>query len=378
MNDVDSRYIVRRSGRGSIRARLLNGASNLALPAFAGALALTLSWPASEAAAQCALTGTDQTCTNSIAITGGTTGISDTGTLTVTNTSTGTISGTSFGIDAAIANVTNSGMIQSTGIGIHGNGIGASTVTNNIGGVISGDGAAIFVNDRLNVTNAGKIDSTGIAIGSFTGVTVNNTGEITAGANAISSFGHVDVVNAGKIEATMGIGISARDSTTATINNLSGGIITAGIAGISGTNINVTGNAGLIEATGVNGRAITATQDVTVDNTGLIRTQNLGGVAISGATVTVNNAGGRITGTDVAIDGHAVTISNTGGIDVNVGGAVRSDGTVTVTNAAGAFISGKTFGIRGSSVNVTGNAGRIETIGSGGAPLLMLPVAQPP
>jgi hypothetical protein len=80
MNNIDPKYIVRRSGRGSIRARLLNGASSLALPAFVSALALTLSWPASEALAQCATTGTDQTCTNSVAITGGTAGISDTGT----------------------------------------------------------------------------------------------------------------------------------------------------------------------------------------------------------------------------------------------------------------------------------------------------------
>ena len=144
MKSIDSKYIVRRSGRGSIRARLLNGASSLALPAFVGALALTLSWPAPEAWAQCATTGTDQTCTNSVAITGGTIGISDTGTLTVTNTATGTISGTSFGIDAVIANVTNSGAIQSTGTGIHGSGTGTSNVTNNVGGVITGGaGAAI-------------------------------------------------------------------------------------------------------------------------------------------------------------------------------------------------------------------------------------------
>ena len=265
--EIDSKYIVRHSGRGSIRARLLNGASSLALPAFVGALALTLSWPASEALAQCATTGTDQTCTNSVAITGGTTGISDTGTLTVTNTATGTISGTSFGVDAVIANVTNSGAIQSTGTGIHGSGTGTSNVTNNVGGVITGGaGAAIFANDRLNVTNAGKIDAAGTTIGSFTGVTVNNTGDITSGGSAISSFGHVDVVNAGKIEAPVGIGIFARDGTAATINNLSGGIITGGVAGILGTNINVTSNDGTIEATEATRAAIGATGDANVTN----------------------------------------------------------------------------------------------------------------
>jgi hypothetical protein len=297
MKSIDSKYIVRRSGRGSIRARLLNGASSLALPAFVGALALTLSWPAPEAWAQCATTGTDQTCTNSVAITGGTTGISDTGTLTLTNTSTGAISGTSFGIDAATANVTNSGTIQSTGTGIHGSS-GASTVTNSVGGVISGGaGAAIFANDRLNVTNAGKIDAAGTTIGSFTGVTVNNKGDITSGGSAISSFGHVDVVNAGKIEAPVGIGIFARDGTAATINNLSGGIITGGLAGISGTNINVTGNDGTIEATGANRAAINATGDTNVTNgSGTIQGLGTGGLAIA-AVVNCQSAiscGGRV------------------------------------------------------------------------------------
>jgi hypothetical protein len=128
-----------------------------------------------------------------------------------------------------------------------------------------GAGAAIFVDDRVNVTNAGKIDG---GIGSFTGATVNNTGEITSGGNGISSFGHVDVVNAGKIEAAVGIGISARDGTAATINNLSGGIITAGMAGISGTNINVTGNVPAISeaisfvlSLGCNPRVVKATID---------------------------------------------------------------------------------------------------------------------
>ena len=72
------------------------------------------------------------------------------------------------------------------------------------------------------------------------------------------------------------------------------GLISGTTFGITGGTVNVTGNTGLIEATEVNGPAIAATGDVSVDNSGLIRSQNLGGIGISGATVTVNNAGGRI------------------------------------------------------------------------------------
>ena len=367
MKSIDSKYIVRRSGRGSIRARLLNGASSLALPAFVGALALTLSWPAPEAWAQCATTGTDQTCTNSVAITGGTIGISDTGTLTVTNTATGTISGTSFGIGAVIANVTNSGAIQSTGTGIHGSGTGTSNVTNNVGGVITGGaGAAIFANDRLSVTNAGKIDSAGTTIGSFTGVTVNNTGDITSGGTAISSFGHVDVVNAGKIEATVGIGIFARDGTAATINNLSGGIITGGVAGILGTNINVTGNAGLIEATAANAVAIDAAGDTSINNAGKILASNVNGIAVrAGGTATVTNTGdgvntGLISGTMFGITGGTVNVTgNTGLIEATAvnGRAITATGDVTVDNTG--FVRGS-VAISGAAVTVKNTLGRIS------------------
>jgi outer membrane autotransporter protein len=444
MKSIDSKYIVRHSGRGSIRARLLNGASSLALPAFVGALALTLSWPASEALAQCATTGTDQTCTNSVAITGGTIGVDDTGTLTLTNTSTGTISGTLKGINASLGGTfTNSGTIEGTGANSAGIGTGGNAkVTNNIGSTITGASIGLSIAGAADVTNDGKITGTaagGLGIGSFTSVKVNNTGEITGTAAGISvsmaaQNGRIDVTNSGTIAGADAInGLSS----VANVTNLSGGVITGSSAGINGKSVNVigndglieataanavaigaagdatvnnsgkilatngiavraggiatvtntgdgvntgrisgstfgitggtvnvTGNTGLIEATAANGRAIAATGDVTVDNSGFIRADNLGGVAISGATVTVNNAGGKIFGSDLAIDGHAVTVSNSGDIVVNAGGAVRSDGTVTVTNTAGARISGHTFGIKGPSVNVTSNAGRIESIGT--------------
>ncbi|MEJ2432802.1 MAG: hypothetical protein P8Y53_06410, partial [Pseudolabrys sp.] len=64
--------------------------------ALAGAVfaALLVLLSPSEGRAACAATGTNQTCTNSVTISGSPTGINDTATLTLTNTATGSIVGT--------------------------------------------------------------------------------------------------------------------------------------------------------------------------------------------------------------------------------------------------------------------------------------------
>ena len=89
------------------------------------ALITALAWPVAPASAQqCTPTGTNQTCTNSILLTGIPDGLFDNGTapgLRVTNTSTGTILGDSpgggvngAGIVATTATVTNNGTISGT------------------------------------------------------------------------------------------------------------------------------------------------------------------------------------------------------------------------------------------------------------------------
>ena len=60
-------------------------------------LGVALLWPLADARAQpCNPTGTDQTCTNAVTLSGGADGINDTATLTLTNTATGTVSGTAM------------------------------------------------------------------------------------------------------------------------------------------------------------------------------------------------------------------------------------------------------------------------------------------
>ena len=145
--------------------------------------------------------------------------------------------------------------------------------------------------------------------------------------------------NAGTIEATAAGGI-AIDGTGVTVNNSSGTIRANGSDGVAiqGTTINVS-NSGRIEATGTNGFAILTTTAAT-------------------ATATVNNlSGGIITGSAFGIFGQPAA-------------------TLDVTNAAGATISGGRIGIEGSGTvrnagTITGVNTSVNFTGSGTNTLIL-------
>lgn len=102
----------------SVVSALLQPATRFASASVVGALAITSLWPLSEALAQqqCTPSSANQTCVNSLTLSGGAIGINDTSTLTLTNnTSTGKISGTVRGINAVKAIVQgNDGTIEAT------------------------------------------------------------------------------------------------------------------------------------------------------------------------------------------------------------------------------------------------------------------------
>ena len=240
-----------------------------------------------QALPQCAATGTDQTCMNSMAITGGAVGISDTATLTITNTSAGTVSGTSQGINAANVNVVgNDGTIEGT----------AGTRRH----LANSDGGTVTV-----TSNNGTIRETG--------------------ANGIAIQGdNIDVTsNNGTIETTAA-GSIAIVVTNATVDS-NNGKISGGKGGHLRSERHVTANAGTIEATGGGGNAsaISALQTATVNNSGTISAVAAGGIAIeANNTATVSNIGdgistGIITAERFAISAETVNVTaNTGLIEV--------------------------------------------------------------
>ncbi len=273
------------------------------------------------------------------------------------------------GIAFASGTVNNSGTIQGAGTG--GTAISAvdATVNNFSGSAITGDQFGIRATTAI-VNNAGLTEATAaasagtdvIAVFADDKATVNNTGLIRAnGANAgrngntaaIVAGQDAQVINSGRIEAIKGDGIFVNDGT-ATVDN--SGAIQAGHFGIRGRNVNL-GNAGRIEATD---DAITTFFTATVSNlrSGVIRANGENGVAIRGTTVNVTGNAGTIeaTGTGgraiVARDTANVTNTRTGTVSGNIGIQAFGEGGVgsIITN------SGAIIGTGGTAIKLSDQA----------------------
>lgn len=270
----------------------------------------------------CTTIGINQTCTNSIFLSGGATGISDSATLTVTNTISGTISGSIFGINAAdTANVANFGIIS--------------------GGVF-----AINATNAVNIINYGTI-SGGISISGSASNVTNNLGIISG-----SIFG----INA----------------NTATVNN--SGAISGGTFGIFATTANVA-NSGTI-STAAGGRGINATDTAAVTNSGTISggafgvfANNIADVSnsgtLSGASFGVSAASGSVT--------NSGTISGATGISYGGNSAVFNSGSITGTSGTAInFVAGSStltlgpgFVINGKVIGTGVDAFQLGGVGSG-------------
>jgi len=184
----------------NVLSALLQPATCFANASVVGALAITSVWPMSEALAQqCAPTGTNQTCSNSIFISGVQAGIDDGATVTITNntstiqaTGSTTLAGPSVGAIRAVGDVilTNNdlvGAIQATGDGGAGIAAGGTvTVSKNLGS-ISGTAFGIQAGTVNIVGNFGVIEARaadGQAIKALTGHNIINNfanGRITGG-----------------------------------------------------------------------------------------------------------------------------------------------------------------------------------------------------
>ena len=270
--------------------------------------------PERQALAQCATTGTDQTCTNPAGTTvtdPGGWGIQDSNSLNLTNFGTvtgandgiatnndtivvnsGTISGGSnSGISTfGIANVTNSGTISGGTYGIIGfNGV--NLVNSNS---VSGSQYGIYTNVDANVTNSGSISSGFIGISTGNDANVTNSGSITGDFQAISAGNNANVTNSGNISGGSYAGIVA--SNNATVTN-SGNIFGATIGIFAFNNATVI-NSGTVSSSDI---AIYGASSVNVTNSGTI--VGLAAVAAGGGGGSTLTNSGTIIGTGgIAID----------------------------------------------------------------------------
>lgn len=341
---------------------------------------------------------------NSGTISGGTSGVESLKALKVTNSGIihAPASSSSFPKSGILSTkgvtVDNSGRILAVdGVAIRSD---RADVVNSAGGTIGGGLGGIFANTTISLNNAGTVRSQGDGFG-LSALTVNvsaNTGTIAGGSdgtginanlanvanansgvisgrNAISAS-EANVANAGEIlggangaginaaianVANSGV-ISARDAinaTTANVANTNTGAILGGATGngILADVASVT-NSGAISA---GQAAVAVATGAAVDNSGRILATGGSGIAInsSGSADVINRAGGKISGTSLAIFANTIDLNNAGTVSsADANGFGLSAVTVNVSANTGAIVGGR-LGIDANFANVA-NSGVIS------------------
>jgi len=319
--------------------------------------------------------------------------VTNAGTITGTG-STGPFGGTD-GIALTTGSVTNlnGGIITSAARnGIFIQGSGASSVTNQAGGTITGgvNGVSVgYTTSTTTVTNAGVITGTaanGIYSRSTGSVSVTNQagGTITGGVNGVqfvplAGLGGLPiatVTNAGTITGTSGAGVSIGSSgafvQTANVTNLRGGTIsgTVGLYIYNVSPVTIT-NAGTITGTG--GTSIDIGRDF---NTLILQTGSvLNGTAIGGPGIrpdilvlqgagTANNNFQNFSNIEVNASGVWALngVFSTGGLlsaAVNSGTLVVGDGSHPGAQFPGnvTIYAGATLGGQGTVAGITAAPG---------------------
>jgi uncharacterized protein with beta-barrel porin domain len=375
------------SSRRSLRARLLGGASSLALPAAALVLGVSL---AREANAQTTLSGT-YTSTVDLANTAAypngnpftfapaatittTTGDAVHGDTTAqwTLTNNGTVTGGASGIVLnSQSTVTNTGSITGTptyGIGVYLKAggsvtnqvttVGASTIA----GVISGYTGIFISNAAGTVTNYGTITGTGtggsgVVLGAAGGSVTNQVGGVISGGSRgiyiLNAAG--TVTNAGSITGTGRYGIGVYLNAGGSVTNQVGGVISGGSRGIRiSTAAGTVTNAGSITGTGTNGDGVSLGAGGSVTNqVGGTISGGSNGIVISTTAGTVTNYG-SITGTGSV------------GVSLTAGGSVTNQVTTVGSSTIAGVISGYTGISISTAAGTVTNSGSITGTGRGG------------
>jgi hypothetical protein len=314
---------------GRLRAQLLGGAAGIALPAASMVVALGVGL-STEAQAQTSSFNGTQATTYTLT-TGANTGTFTFGPNTVIGPTTPGTPGVT-GDTLTGWNVINQGQISGSAFGI---GIDLTTAGGN------------------SVTNSGSI-----------------TGEVRLGAGGsvsnlaggtITSVLAADVTNAGTIT-----GVALSGSTSGSLSNQSGGVITGSVGSGQQTSVILT-NAGTIGGSvGLAGGGSVINQSGAAIN----QNNNLNGVYFNFVAGTVVNAG-AIKGNDNAIRLFAGDITNLNGgtITSAAGNGVYIFALGSVTNAAGGTITGATMGISSLGASTVTNAGAITGTATNGVDL---------
>ena len=291
-------------------------------------------------------------------ITGDNFGVSGLQTPNLTITNFGTISATGLGAFAVfgnVVNIVNSGTISTTP-GNAGNAITmfSGSVTNNAGGVITGDGVAIAANGNTQIFNAGTITgSGGVAISFFSG---GNT--LTLGPGSV-----INGTARGTGADTFQLGGTGTDSFNASLfaTQYSGyatfnkiGASTWTLTGSNATAMPWTISGGTLVADGTLANAtMTVNAGGTLAGSGII-----GNTVITGGTLAPGRPGGNVFGPLSVLGNLSFTAASTYMIQVSPASAGRTNvtGIATLGGATvnAVFAAGSNVTKQYTIVNATG------------------------
>ena len=314
---------------------------------------------------------------------------------TVTNLSTGIITANNGNAAVSIGQgasrtVINSGLITNTSTSNNATGVivqgGASTITNNLGGQISGYLNGIWASGSTNpltLTNAGTITSSRIngsayAVEADGGGTITNTGTITsAGSSGVFMGGTSTLTNSGTITGPTNAITFSGNTTTHTLKLDTGSVLNGNVVGV--TNAGATDNLVLLgtgtesaakflnfETLSMQGSAWTLTGNTAFATSGTVQA----GVLTVGGNLTSPLfsilSGGTLTGTGTIISsggvGNGGTIRVAAGDTLSITGALTQGSSstfavgVTPTIAGVLSISGAA-NLGGSALSVLAGAG---------------------
>lgn len=285
-----------------------------------------------------------------------------------------TVNGNAFGLNLGSASqgtVLNlSGDVTTTGSGSGGNAAGVKLSnggTLNIsstGSVNSASSDGIFLTSGGTVNNSGSVSGadggTSVYFNAGTGSYVGDgTSSIGGGYGIIVDAGTTSVSNAGNIGMQHN-GVWFRGSSSGTINNQAGGVISSASTSNYGIDISASGTVTITNAGTISGNTgiFITTAGHTLTNSGAITGTGGTAVSVSGNNnILTLNTGSAITGNIASTGtGNTLTLNGQGALSGNV------TGVDSITSAAD---PGQSWTLNGATMSTTGTTAQALLVQSG-------------